>query len=196
MIFHRRRLGLRRAAGGSHSRHARAERPATPTDRPATSTDRPATPPDRAVVPPALPSDQPMTRDGQEIMPGLLATLYNGPEFNAISETRLVRRVRAATMDSSARGEIPLSLKWNGLLNIPAGGMTVQFQLGCMGQWNVTVDGMNVAQTTTIQNAKLTAGIHTVAISASHLQGMGASKSSRCSGSPRAKNFRWFHRRC
>ena len=141
-------------------------------EHPAPDPAPPAPAPD---VRPDAPSAEP--DDGRSVLPGLVAGLFNGPDFGAVKMAQITRRVRATLDMSGGSGPfVPLSFRWTGLINIPAGGTTAQFELRSHGVGEVRIDGAVVSKgggdtgKSEGQPVKLTEGVHPLSIAVSRIR--------------------------
>ncbi|MDB5298580.1 MAG: hypothetical protein JWO87_243 [Phycisphaerales bacterium] len=151
--------------------------PVRPTPTP--PAERPV-PPERVARPPADPdSAVPKGDNGDEVTPGLVAQLFDGADFGRVKETRLVRRVRVSfeRPASSVGTVLPMSFKWKGLLNVPAGGMSARFMLQAHGNVELRVDDASVLTGRGAADAKaigrlvrLTEGLHPLVLSVSQIK--------------------------
>jgi len=152
-------------------RQAPADQPGTP------STPAVPEPSGPAVVPPALPPDSTAPRLQPEIVPGLIAQLYDGNDFTRLKESRIVKRVHIGlTFNGVGVGEAPFCFTWKGLLNIPVGGLSASFQLTATGATEISIDGNVVSTTGKSAAVQLTEGAHPISIKVAHIKGTGGSK--------------------
>ena len=128
------------------------------------------------MIPPTLPPDASIPRVGTDIVPGLIGQLYDGKDFTRLKESRIVKRVHII-VNVNGIGEVPLSLSWKGLLNIPAGGLSASYQLTAQARRaKSSSTAMSSPPAPAGRTVTLSEGIHTIAIKVSHLSSAGGAR--------------------
>jgi hypothetical protein len=170
--------------------------PDTPTPKPVPPEERPTpTPPERVVRPPADP-DLPALK-GDEVVPGLVAQLFDGADFGSVKETRLVRRVRVSFDRAGATigASLPMSFKWSGLVNVPAGGIDARFMIQSHGKVELQVDGAPILTgrggdaMTAGRVLHLAEGLHPLVLSVSQIKYGGGQESIALSWQPNGEEM-------